>query len=232
MTAAVSPWLESLAALIGGHLLLAPILAFAAGILTSFLPCSLGSIPLVLGYVGGVGQKKPGRSFALSAVFVLGMSLSLTALGAAAALFGLLFSAGTWWYLLLGLLMVLMALQVWEVFQFIPATHAIAKSKKRGFAGAFLAGMLGGLFSSPCATPVLVVLLAYVAEEGTLLLGAALLFLYSLGHGVPVLIAGTSLAFIQKVAAGSQYGKVSAALRILLGAAILLLGVYMLSFAF
>ena len=38
-----------------------------------------------------------------------------------------------------------------------------------GYLGDFIAGILGGFFSSPCATPVLVVLLAVVAKEGSLL---------------------------------------------------------------
>lgn len=55
--------------------------------------------------------------------------------------------------------MVLMALQVWGIFNFVPSSYAVSKNKKVRSIGAFLAGILGGLFSSPCSTPVLVVIL-------------------------------------------------------------------------
>ena len=53
----INEWLEQLSSLIQSSLWLAPVLALLAGILTFFTPCSLSSIPLVIGYVGGTGQK-------------------------------------------------------------------------------------------------------------------------------------------------------------------------------
>ncbi|OLN32920.1 cytochrome c biogenesis protein CcdA [Desulfosporosinus metallidurans] len=86
-----------------------------------------------------------------------------------------------------------MALQTWEIYNFIPSTYLIAKNARRGYIGAFIAGILGGVFSSPCATPVLITLLVVVAERGSLLWGILLLLLYSIGHSALVLVAGTSL---------------------------------------
>ncbi len=74
-------------------------------------------------------------------------------------------SGSSWWYLVLGVLMVLMAMQVWGIFTVIPSSYLVSMNKKRGFLGAFLAGVLGGVFSSPCSTPILVVLLAVVAAK-------------------------------------------------------------------
>ena len=131
---------------------------------------------------------------------------------------------------LLGLLMVLMALQVWEVFQFIPSTYLTAKSKKRGYAGAFIAGILGGFFSVPCATPVLVALLAVVAGKGSPAWGALLLLFYALGHGVLTVVAGTSLGWCRNFP--SKYARLSQALKLIMGGAILLLGFYLLYLGF
>jgi cytochrome c-type biogenesis protein len=50
--------LENLSKLITGNAWLAPVVALLAGIITSFTPCSLSSIPLVIGYVGGTGQRE------------------------------------------------------------------------------------------------------------------------------------------------------------------------------
>ena len=161
------------------------------------------------------------------------MSITFTALGVTASLLGkFMQSAGKWWFLVLGVLMVLMALQTWEVFNFIPSTNAISKNKKRGFAGALIAGILGGLFASPCATPVLVVLLAFVAKEGRILLGVSLLLLYSLGHSTLVLIAGTSVGFVKKLSANEKYGKFSTVLKVLMGSLIMMIALYMFYLGF
>lgn len=233
MQTLISGWLSSLSSAIGDNLWLAPILSLFAGVLTAFTPCSLSTIPLVIGYVGGTGQKDTKKAFFLSATFAAGMATTLTSLGVIVSLLGrFMRGAGSWWYIVLGVLMVLMALQTWEIFNIIPSSYAVSKNKKRGFAGAFFAGILGGLFASPCSTPVLVVLLAFVAKEGRILLGTLLLLLYSIGHSVLVLIAGTSIGFVRKLSASSRYGAFSKILKIVMGSVILLLGFYMFYLGF
>ncbi|MPM43361.1 hypothetical protein SDC9_90034 [bioreactor metagenome] len=128
--------------------------------------------------------------------------------------------------------MVLMALQMWEVFELIPSSYLISRNKKRGYAGAFLAGILGGIFSTPCSTPVLIVLLAAVAGRGSLLWGILLLLLYSVGHGLLAVVAGTSVGFVRRLSAGERYGRLSTLLRLVMGALILLMGLYMLYLGF
>jgi len=233
MQTLINDWLSTLSTMIAGNIWLAPLLALFAGVLTAFTPCALSTVPLVIGYVGGTGQKNPKRAFALSVTFAAGMSVTFTALGITASLLGkFLQGAGKWWYLVLGVLMVLMALQTWEIFNFIPSTNALSKNKKRGFIGALLAGILGGLFASPCATPVLVVLLAFVAKEGKILLGFILLLLYSFGHSVLVLIAGTSVGFVKKLSGSEKYGKASNILKIIMGLLMLFIAFYMFYLGF
>lgn len=220
--------LESLSELMVRSAWLAPLLALLAGILASFMPCSLSSIPLVIGYVGGTGQKDTKRAFWLSVTFAFGSAVTFTALGVIASLAGrFIATSGSWWYLILGLLMLLMALQTWGIFEIIPSSYLISKNKKRGFVGAFIAGILGGIFSSPCSTPVLIALLALVAGKGSVLWGALLLLLYSIGHGILAVVAGTSVGFVRKLATREEYGKVSKVLNIVMGALILLIGFYM-----
>ena len=220
--------LESLSELMVRSAWLAPLLALLAGILASFMPCSLSSIPLVIGYVGGTGQKDTKRAFWLSVTFAFGSAVTFTALGVIASVAGrFIATSGSWWYLILGLLMLLMALQTWGIFEIIPSSYLISKNKKRGFVGAFIAGILGGIFSSPCSTPVLIALLALVAGKGSVLWGALLLLLYSIGHGILAVVAGTSVGFVRKLATREEYGKVSKVLNIVMGALILLIGFYM-----
>ncbi|HNY21857.1 MAG TPA: cytochrome c biogenesis protein CcdA [Treponemataceae bacterium] len=156
MNDAINVALEHLSLLIQGSFWLAPVLALLAGVLTSVTPCSLSSVPLVVAYVGGTGRNDPKIAFRYSLAFALGMAITFTALGATASLLGKLLNFGTsgWWYLILGGLMILMALQTWGIITIIPATYAQSKNTRRGYPGAILMGVLGGLFSSPCATPV------------------------------------------------------------------------------
>ena len=119
----INEWLETLSTLIKSNIWLAPVLAILAGALTAFTPCSLSTIPLVVAYVGGTADNDTKKSFRLSLVFALGMTVTFTVLGVVASLAGKLIGrAASWWYIVLGVLMVLMALQTWEVFNFIPST--------------------------------------------------------------------------------------------------------------
>ena len=229
----IDAYLTQLAELINNTFWLAPLLALVAGVLTSFTPCSLSSIPLVIGYVGGVGEKTTKKAFLYSAVFAGGMAVTFVILGVIAASMGrLLGSSSSIWYALLGVLMVLMALQTWELFNFIPSTNLIGKSKKRGFIGAFLAGILGGIFSSPCSTPVLIALLAIVAKEGSFWWGIVLMLFYSVGHSALILLAGTSIGFVQKLKSSSKYVGMANGIKIIIGSLILLVGFYMFWLAF
>lgn len=224
----INYWLQWISQTITQNMWLAPFIALLAGLLTSITPCSLSSIPLVIGYVGGAGNKDPKRSFKLSLVFALGTAITFTALGILASLLGrIMQGTGQWWYIMLGVLMVLMALQTWDVFSFIPSTYLMSKNKKRGYIGALLAGILGGVFSSPCSTPVLVVLLGIVAQSGNVVWGILLLLLYSVGHSVLVVIAGTSYGFAQKLTQNEKYGSFSIILKYVMGGLILLIGLYM-----
>ncbi len=229
----INDWLSQIAEMIRHNMWFAPILALLAGILTSVTPCSLSSVPLIIGYVGGVGEKNTKKAFAYSAVFSLGTAVTFVALGIIATSAGkLMGTSSPIWYIILGVLMVLMALQTWEIFNFIPSINLIFKSKKRGFIGAFLAGILGGIFSSPCSTPVLIALLAIVADKGNLIWGILLMLLYSIGHSALVMVAGTSIGFVQKINNSEKYKKAAVILKFVMGTAILLIGFYMFWLAF
>jgi cytochrome c biogenesis protein CcdA len=94
MDAFINASLQNLSVMIGENPWLAPVLALAAGILTSVTPCSLSSVPLVIAYVGGAGRENPATAFRFSLVFAVGMALTFTALETLASLLGKLFTSG------------------------------------------------------------------------------------------------------------------------------------------
>ena len=229
----IDAWLSEIANVISSNMWLAPILALVAGILTSVTPCSLSSVPLIIGYVGGVGERNTKKAFLYSAVFSLGTAVTFVTMGIIATSAGMLMGTSSpVWYIILGTLMVLMSLQTFGIFNFIPSVNLIGKNKKKGIVGAFLAGVLGGIFSSPCSTPVLIALLAIVAGEGKMLWGILLMLLYSIGHSTLVMVAGTSISFVQRINESNKYKTVAAVLKYVMGAAILLIGFYMFWLAF
>lgn len=225
-------WLEQIGRVIGQNAWLAPLLALLAGVLTSFTPCALSGIPLVVAYVGGIGVE-PKKAFRLSLVFALGAAITFTVLGVVAASVGQLLGTGAkWWYIVLGVLMVLMALQTWDVINLIPSTYLSAKNTRRGYAGALITGILGGLFSSPCATPVLIALLAIAAGQGNILWGALLMLFYGVGHGILAVAAGSSIGMVNQLMKSERYGALSRAQKIAMGVLILLIGLYMFYLGF
>lgn len=228
----IDSWLETLSIAISNNFWISPIIALAAGIITSITPCSLSTIPLVIGYVGGTSAE-PKKAFKLSLTFAAGSAITFTTLGAIAALVGgLIGNAGKWWYIALGILMMLMALQILEVYEFIPSTYLTSKNTKKGYLGAMLAGILAGVFASPCATPVLVVLLALVANKGNVILGIILLLFYSIGNSVFVIFTGTFVGTMRKIIQNKKYGIFSIVLKYILGIVIIAIGIYMFYLGF
>ena len=175
--------------------LLAFVLVFLGGVVTSLGPCNIATIPLIVGYVGGSHDLSRYRSFILSLAFAVGLALTFMFLGLAAALIGGLIGASSrWWYYLVAAICFIIGLNMLGVFRLnMPMVFSGLRESVglKGIPGALALGLVSGLVASQCATPVLVAILTYVMAKGALVYGAALLFVYALGRGVPVVLAGT-----------------------------------------
>jgi cytochrome c-type biogenesis protein len=174
---------------------LAVVAVFLGGVTTALNPCVLAMVPLLMGVVAGKRETTTiRRSLVFSLFVVLGLAITFTGLGLISALMGRMFgNVGLFWkYLVAGVCLVmglhLLGLLKWNLP--VPAGLTV---KRRGNLGAFLLGLLFGVVSTPCAVPILAVLLAFVAEKGNVLYGGFLLFVYALGHSALVLVAGTSV---------------------------------------
>jgi cytochrome c-type biogenesis protein len=179
-----------------------------------FGPCILPMIPAVFGYITGTvagasvedaPRSAPLRALALTIVFVIGMSLVFSAIGALAGLLGHALILGQWTYYVAAAICVVIALQLLEVIALpidrLNALLPVRRPERRGLVGALLFGMLFGLVASPCSTPILAAIATLAAASGNAVRGAALLFVYGLGKGVPLLLIGVasgSLAFMSR----------------------------------
>lgn len=191
-------FLENIEQLIAAYPLLAFGAVFLAGVISSASPCVLATIPLVVGFVGGHSEGDRWKAFRYSLAFIVGLSLTFTAFGAAAGLLGTMFGTlGGWWYVAAGGMALVMGGQMMGLYEIRLPIRRDFKPKRGGLVGAFLLGLFFGVVSSPCATPVLVVLLTLVATRGQVLYGVALLFTYAIGHCLLMLAAGTFTGFIE-----------------------------------
>ncbi len=171
---------------------------FLAGVLSSASPCVLATIPLVVGFVGGYSDGDKGKAFRYSLFFVFGLSLTFTAFGAAAGLLGTMFGTlGGPWHLIAGAIALIMGGQLMGLYEIHLPFRRDYRPKQGGIVGAFILGLFFGVVSSPCATPVLVVLLTLVAGKGQVLYGITLLFFYAIGHCVLMLFAGAFTGFVE-----------------------------------
>ena len=174
---------------------LAAAAVFLGGVTTALNPCVLAMVPLLMGVVAGNRETTTvRRSLVFSLFFVLGLAVTFTILGLVSALLGKLFGdVGPFWKYAVAAVCLIMGLQLLGIFKLnVPAPSGI-RVRRRGNLGAFLLGLLFGVVSTPCAVPILAVLLAFVAEKGNVLYGGLLLFIYALGHSALVLVAGSSV---------------------------------------
>lgn len=193
-------FLDNFEQIISLYSLLAFCIAFLAGVLSSASPCVLATIPLVIGFVGGYADGSRWKAFRYSLAFILGLSLTFTAFGAAASILGTMFGTmGSWWYVVAGIVAIVMSGQMIGLYEIRIPIKREFKPKQGGIIGSFILGLFFGLVSSPCATPILVIILTYVATKGQVLYGTALLFVYAIGHCMLMLVAGTFTGFIESL---------------------------------
>jgi cytochrome c-type biogenesis protein len=178
-------------------------IALLGGLVAGLGPCILPMLPAVFGYVTGTvaeedirGQRGSAylRSLSLVAVFVLGMSILFATIGAVAGLLGHAILVGTWAYYAVAAICVALGLHMLGVvslpFDALNRFLPVKRPERRGYVGALLFGMLFGVVASPCSTPILVAIATIAASRGSAVQGAALLFVYGLGKGMPLLLLG------------------------------------------
>jgi len=210
---------------------LALVAVFVGGILTASNPCVLAMIPLMMSFVAGRKENRPGvlRAFMFSLVFILGLSVTFTVLGMIATLAGKMYGevSGAWNWIVAAVCVV-MGLHMMEVLTIpIPSLGDKLQPKTRGMLGAFVLGLLFGVVSAPCASPILIVLLTYLAGSGaSVAWGGILLLTYALGHSVLILVAGTSMGVARKLIENKKATRTLGLLRRLAGVIIVLVGMY------
>jgi cytochrome c-type biogenesis protein len=177
--------------------------ALLAGLLSFVSPCVLPIVPPYLAWLAGVsfdelrdeapGAEQRRRVIIAAFAFVLGFATVFIALGATASVIGKTIAQ----YfdtlaIVAGVLIIIMGLHFLGVFR-IGMLYREARvqvdRKPAGPLGAYVIGLAFAFGWTPCVGPVLAAILFIAGSEGTALRGAALLGAYSLGIGIPFLLA-------------------------------------------
>lgn len=171
------------------------LVAFMGGIAASFTPCVYPLIPVSVGYIGASSAGSKLKGFLLSLSYVTGIAVVYSLLGLLASLTGQIFgavSAHPVTYISAGVVIVFFGASMLEIFS-IPLPNIIKPVllKKKNHFSVFVLGLVSGLVISPCLTPVLGAILAYLAVKKNLIYGSTLLFIFAYGMGLVLILSGT-----------------------------------------
>ncbi len=193
----VGGWFEG--TVLSGSLLLALPVALVAGVVSFFSPCVVPLLPGYLSYATGLSgadleNARRGRMVLGSFLFVLGFSFVFVALGTlSGALGSWLFDYTRQISIVLGAVTILVGIAFLGLVPWLQRDVRVHRVPAVGLAAAPLLGLLFGLGWTPCIGPTLSAVQTLAFHEGTAARGALLSVAYSLGLGIPFILAG--LAF-------------------------------------
>jgi cytochrome c-type biogenesis protein len=201
-------------------------LGFLAGLVFSFNPVALASIPVSLAYVTKGRDKTQALLF--GAMFILGMILTHVVLGLIAGLGGKWVAdvTGRGWGLFLGPLLIVLGL-MWAGWLRVPLpSFGFRATCPNAAWGAFLLGIPFAIAVCPVCSPALVVLLGVTAGIGSVLLGIVLLLAFALGRAVPLALGAFAVSWLENLNSLSRYRR---GFEIAGGLTLIVIGLYMLN---
>jgi len=169
--------------------------AFLGGIIASISPCSLAMLPLMIGYVGGCSKETPFRTFVQLSCFILGTAVVFTVIGMICAITGSVFASvfGGYFTLIMASLLLVIGLKIIGFLDFeIPVIiKSMPQSKTNSLVlYPLLLGIAFALAGTPCSTPILAGIMVFAAMGKSLIAAVVMLFLFAIGQGLILIIAG------------------------------------------
>ena len=179
------------------------IIVFIGGVLVSFTPCLYPLIPLTIGFIGAKSSGSKLKGFFLSLVYVFGIAVTYSLLGAIASMSGKVFGSLTSTpivYFITANIFLILGLSMLGVFN-LPLPKLLLRPgvKSGGAISAFLLGLVSGLVVGPCTAPALGGLLVYVSTKQNVLYGMSLLFVFAYGMGTLLILLGTFTALLTAI---------------------------------
>jgi len=222
---------------------------FLLGILTSVTPCSLALLVAMISYVGSM-QKNSEKKFKkysvqglwIGIIFTLGMSLVFFVFGMIISSVSIFIEASTVFFLIAGIILIILGINVFKPFsellkksegnigsRFTEKGQGIFLkiSKKSIYLGAFFLGILFSIGWAPCAMSLMMpVFVITLTQKISVLMGGLLLFVFGLGHGVPIIPLCTATSSIRGKL-GNKYVAAGKWMQRIFGIIIIAIGVIM-----
>lgn len=209
--------------------------AFMWGMLSILLsPCHLGSIPLIVGFVGGQGKITTLKAFILSLLFSTGILFSIAGIGLITGLMGRMFGdIGAWGNIFVGSIFIFVGLVLLDVLP-MPTLDSCGSRpayKEKGYLAAFILGLVFGVALGPCTFAYMAPILAVVFRFGAndLIFGLGLILLYALGHCSVIVAAGTFTEVVRRYLNWNERSKGTLLLKKICGILVVLSGIYFIA---
>jgi cytochrome c-type biogenesis protein len=219
-------------------------LAFLAGLASFLSPCVFPLVPAYIGYLGGRTIIHEGESFtprqrwstvAHGFTFILGFSIIFI-------LLGLTFSIlGSWLYNIRwllakigGIVVVLFGIHMTGIIRFrfleYDLRYQTPTKEKVGYLASFLMGVFFSAGWSPCLGPVLASILTIAMNSGDTWRGVSLLGAYSIGLGIPFLLAAFGVSWVSKILV--RFKKALRIIEIIMGIILIIVGIMLFTGTF
>ena len=196
-----------------------------------FSPCHLASIPLIVSYVAGQQQIIAGRKAVLYAVlFTVGLFITIAVIGFICALLGrMLGDVGPYMSIAVGAILVWVSFDILGIASCSMSNGLLAKIQVKGMFGAFVLGLAYGILSGSCTFGFIAPILAIITVQQKIVTGVIFILLFGLGHCIPIAVAGSSTALVQRFLDNNAWQRSSTLFRRLAGVCIGALGIYFIS---
>lgn len=182
--------------------------SFLGGVVASISPCSLAMLPIVIGYIGGYTQQSVSKTVVQLFSFIFGTAIVFTIIGIICALTGHVFIsfAGNYFMLVIAAILMIMGLNLMGILDVQIPTLINKIPQSKGNSTVLYPMLLGATFAlagTPCSTPILAGIMSLASVSSNLILAVSMLFLFSLGQGIILVIAGVCTSLVK------QFGKVA-----------------------
>lgn len=176
------------------------LLVFIEGIFTFISPCLLPMLPIYISYFAGGGQRKVKKTLTNALGFVTGFTIIFVAFGALAGIIGsFLREYRVAVNIVSGLLIIFFGLSFLGLFElkFFKGIQKTIEPEKMGFFKALVFGMVFSIGWTPCVGAFLGTALMLAAQQAHVLEGMLMLFLYSLGLAIPLILSALLIDYLK-----------------------------------
>ncbi len=211
--------------------LFAILASFGIGVLTALAPCSIITLPLLVGSAVTLSSDLDEKQrkifiYKYSSLFVLGLIVSFSIFMLIVAKIGMMLSVAPYWaYGLASIATFMVVAYALGWIGSVDKSLIAEKFIKYKLFGAVFIGLIFGLVSSPCASAPLVAIIS-VAEQTGWIYSYLLVLAFAIGHASLLLLAGVSIGFAQSIASNRLLNTISKYINNIFIVMLVVIGIY------